>query len=329
MNLAMLRAELKTLHLSEPFRIAHGASSVRQILRLYEGEAVGESPFPPYYAEKPADALAWLEGNREGEPSPAGQLALDLLQLDQGSEPLWKLAQTRLGPGKPWEGIHACRSLSIPTDLGAFSERVADVSRQFRVLKLKLGSGDLEYDDAIVATARAAAPHAMVFADVNGGWSVDEAVEMRSRLRPYGLLLVEQPIHHHLEIEAWAELKCKSAAGALPVFADESARDAADVARLVGLVDGVNVKLLKCGTFRGAIEMIAAARGCGMGVILGCMIESSIGVTAAAHLAPWADYVDLDGHLYLADDDYRGILFDDQGRIVMPQGGGIGGRLRE
>lgn len=324
----MPEAELKTLHLSEPFRIAHGASSLRQVLRLHEGAAVGEAPFPPYYRETPADALAWLGGNREGEASPAGRLAMDLLQLDQGSEPLWKSAERILGQGKPWEEIHACRSLGIPTDLVSFAQRVAEVSRQFRVLKLKLGSGDLAHDEAVVATARAAAPHARLFADVNGGWSVDEAAEMLSRLRRHDLLLVEQPIHHRLGLEAWAELKSKSAADALPVYADESARGAADVARLAGLVHGLNVKLLKCGSFGGAIEMIAAARGHGLGVILGCMIESSIGVTAAAHLAPWADLVDLDGHLYLADDDYRGIFFDDQGRIVMPQGGGIGARPR-
>lgn len=325
----MTRAELKTLHLSEPFRIAHGASSVRQVLRLHEGGAVGEAPFPPYYQELPSDAMAWLEGTRKGAPSPAGRLALDLLRLDQGGEPLGKQAEMILGEGKPWEGIYACRSLGIPQDLQEFSRQVAEISRQFRVLKLKLGSGDPDYDEAIVATARAAAQHVELFADVNGGWSVDEAAEMLTRLRPHGLLLVEQPIHHRFGIEAWAELKSKSAADALPVYADESARDAADVARLAGLVSGVNVKLLKCGSFGGAIEMIDAARRHGMGVILGCMIESSIGVTAAAHLAPWADLVDLDGHLYLADDDYQGMVFDDQGRIVMPQGGGIGARPRE
>jgi L-Ala-D/L-Glu epimerase len=113
-------------------------------------------------------------------------------------------------------------------------------------------------------------------------------------------------------------------AEALPVFADESAQNAADVRELAGLADGVNVKLLKCGSFGGGIEMIRAARTLGMGVILGCMIESSIGITAAAHLAPWADHVDLDGHLYLSDDDYCGVGFDESGCLVMPETPGLG-----
>jgi L-alanine-DL-glutamate epimerase-like enolase superfamily enzyme len=89
----------------------------------------------------------------------------------------------------------------------------------------------------------------------------------------------------------------------------------------------VNVKLLKCGSFAGAITMIEEARHHGLRV-LGCMIESSIGVTAGAHLAPWADWVDLDGHLYLADDDYSGVLFDASGCVEMPDQPGIGASRR-
>lgn len=324
----MPEVELKTLFLKEPFRIAHGVCASRQVLRLREGEAVGEAPFVPYYDANPEETLAWLAGKREGGGSPTARLALDLLRLDQGSEPLWKAAEARLGPGRPWESILACRSLGIPEVLADFAERVSKAASQFRVLKLKLGSGDLDYDEALVATARAVAPAATIFADVNGGWSVDEAAGMLARLRRFGLVLIEQPLHHALGIEAWAELKAKSPTEAPPVYADESARDAGDVLRLAGLVQGVNVKLLKCGSFAGAVEMIAAARERGMGIILGCMIESSLGVTAAAHLAPWADFVDLDGHLYLADDDYAGILFDGNGRIIMPPGAGIGARPR-
>ena len=162
----------------------------------------------------------------------------------------------------------------------------------------------------------------MMFTDP--GFGKAEAVEMLGRLRGFGLRLIEQPISSRLGDEGWAELKARVPVGGLPVFADESARNAADVRRLAGLVAGVNVKLLKCGSFAGAIEMIAAAREHRLGVILGCMIETSIGVTAAAHLAPWADIVDLDGHLYLDDDDYSGISFTADGRLVMPAAGGIG-----
>lgn len=324
LGLAMVEVELKTLHLHEPFRIAYGASSTRQVLRVRCGGFAGEAPFVPYYQEKPEDALAWVNGRRDGVESHAGRLALDLLERDRRGEPLWQSAQAVLGAGRAWGGIAGCRSLGIPENLAEYAERVGEVARQFSVLKVKLGSGDVAFDEAVVAAARMAAPEATLFADVNGGWSVDEAAEMLGRLPRYGLKLIEQPISSKLGDEAWAELKAKSPDGALSVFADESARNAGDVRRLAGLVAGVNVKLLKCGTFAGAIEMIAAARELGLGVILGCMIESSIGVTAAAHLAPWADYVDLDGHLYLADDDYVGVTFDAAGRLVMPSGGGIG-----
>lgn len=325
----MREVELKTLFLKEPFRIAHGVSSTRQVLRLREGGAVGEAPFVPYYDAHPQETVDWLEGKREGGGSPVARLALDLLRLDQAGEPLWKVAEARLGRGRPWGSILACRSLGIPEDLPEFGARVRETASQFRVLKLKLGSGDLDHDEAIVATARAEAPRTTMFADVNGGWSVDEAAEMMKRLQRFGLVLIEQPVSRDGGREAWAELKAKSPAGSPPVYADESAGNADDVRRLAGLVQGVNVKLLKCASFGGAVEMIAAARETGMGVIVGCMIESSIGVTAAAHLAPWADYVDLDGHLYLADDDYSGVCFDAEGRVILPDGGGIGVRKRQ
>lgn len=315
---------LKTLHLKEPFRIAHGVSSTRQVVRVCGNGAVGEAPLVPYYGESAEETVAWLRGEREGEGSKAGSLAMDLWHLDQVSAPMWQSVEKILGKGRPCEEVYACRSLGIPTDLAAFAEKVRETARQFRVLKLKLGSGDLDHDEGIVSTARVAAPGAMMFADVNGGWSVEETVLMMERLRGYGLVMIEQPVHHGQGIEAWKELRAKLPAEALPLYADESAQNAEDVQRLAGLADGVNVKLLKCASFDGGIRMIAAARRLGMGVLLGCMIESSLGTTAAAHLAPWADFVDLDGHLYLADDDYTGITFDDQGRVVIPQGCGIG-----
>lgn len=319
---------LKTLHLKEPFRIAHGISSTRQVVRISGNGAMGEAPLVPYYGENAEETVAWLRGERDGDGSKAARLARDLFLRDQEPEPMWQAAAAVLGEGRPWGAIDACRSLGIPTDLPAFAEKVRETAKQFRVLKLKLGCGDLEHDEAIVSTARTAAPEAVMFADVNGGWSVDETVVMISRLREYGLMLVEQPVHHGLGIAAWQELRAKLPAGGLPLYADESAQGAADVQPLAGLADGVNVKLLKCASFGGGMEMIAEARRLGMGVILGCMIESSLGTTAAAHLAPWADFVDLDGHLYLADDDYKGINFDEQGRVVMPQGCGIGASRR-
>jgi L-Ala-D/L-Glu epimerase len=324
----MPEASIQTLHLREPFRIAHGTSTTRQVLRVHEGGAVGEAPFVPYYDGDPEPALAWVQGAAGGKSTRATTLALDLLRLDQAGEPLWKVAERALGPGRAFGEIPVCRSLSIPTDLTEFAERVRETAQQFQVLKLKLGSGDLGHDEEVVRTARAAAPSATLFADVNGGWSVAAAVEMMGRLRDSGLALIEQPLHHHEELEAWKELKEISPGGAPPVYADESVCTAEDVRRYAGVVDGVNVKLLKAGTFGGAVEAIRAARRHGLRVLVGCMIESSIGITAAAHLAPWANLTDLDGHLYLTEDDFEGVTFDARGRIEMPERDGIGARPR-
>jgi L-alanine-DL-glutamate epimerase-like enolase superfamily enzyme len=335
----MLEVRLQTLQLKEPFRIAHGVSATRQVVRLFAEGAVGEAPFVPYYGEDVEQTVGWLRDiERPFEPLPkegprAGLLALDLLQRDRegkrGGLSLTDLTEQQLGADQRQKTpIFACRSFSIPTDLLEFAERVRETAQQFRVLKLKLGSGNIDFDEAVVARAREAAPSAEIMADVNGGWSVNDTLKTLKRLRRWRPVLVEQPVHHSDGIEPWRELKAKIPSDVPPLFADETAQTVHDVPLLADLVAGVNVKLLKCGSFAGAIAMIQAARERRLGLLLGCMIESSIGVTAAAHLAPWAHYVDLDGHLYVADDDYEGLTFDEDGALVMPNRFGIGAALK-
>ncbi len=326
-----LRADLKVLRLTEAFRIAHGVSQERTVLRVFWDGAVGEAPFVPYYHENPEEALSWLQAlTWTGGPPPesgprAARLALDLLWHDHlgraAGKPLyqmWDLDPSLSPPG--------CRSLGIPTDLDEFILKVEDTAQKFPVLKLKLGSGNLAFDEEIVAQARAAAPEATIFADVNGGWSVPDAAALIPRLATYGLSFVEQPIHHKGGVEAWRELRrlLRQADCVVNLYADESAQTAADIPALAGLVEGVNVKLLKAGSFAGAKRMIQEARAHGLKVMLGCMIESTIGVTAAAHLAPIVDGIDLDGHLYLAEDDYTGIRYSGDGELILPEKHGLG-----
>ena len=324
-----LHVELKTLRLSEPFRIAHGTSDERTVLRLRYGDAVGEAPFVPYYKERTEDTLRWIQGLAwRGGPVPvdgprAGRLALDLLwhdisgkQRGQTLAGMWRLDTTHLPPG--------CRSFSIPVDLDVFAKKVRGTSRQFGVLKLKLGSGNVDFDEAICACACEAAPQATIFAEANGGWSAAEAARLIPLLARRGLKFIEQPVHHDGGVEAWKELRAALPSCPLPLYADESVQQADDVVRLKGLVDGVNIKLLKSGSFAEARTAMRFARDLGMKVMLGCMIESSIGVTAAAHLAPLADWIDLDGHLYVANDDYEGIAYSEDGDMIMPGRPGIG-----
>ena len=335
-NLGMpsaLTIELKTLNLVEPFRIAHGVSGTRQLLRLsLDGHTV-EAPFVPYYPEDPQAVVAWLRAQEQPWLQPpvngprTAMLALELLRLElachREHRSLGAPAEERLGA--PAEGTPpGCRSFSIPIDLAEFAGKIRTVNRQFRVLKLKLGSGNLDLDEATVATAREAAPQATLLADVNGGWSVDEAARMIPRLARWRLALIEQPVHHQHGPAAWRELNARLPSGSAPLVADESAQGVADVAALVGLVGGVNVKLLKCGGFLPACDMIRACRERSLPVLLGCMIESSLGLTAAAHLAPWATWIDLDGHFFVANDDYAGLTYDAAGVLAMPGGYGIG-----
>ena len=203
-------------------------------------------------------------------------------------------------------------------------ERVEALAKQFRVIKLKLGSGDLGLDIATVSTARYAAPDADLFLDVNGGWDPVQAPAMIEKVAEYAPALIEQPIHHSHGVDAWEDLRARLPSRCPPIIADESAQNADDVSQLAAFVDGVNVKLLKCGSFDGAIAMIAKAKAEGLKVLLGCMVESSLGTTAAAHLAPWADWIDLHGHLHISNDDFTGLQIDAEGRLHMPDRPGIG-----
>lgn len=323
-----MQAGIKTLQLVEPFRIAHGSSATRQVLRIIEGDHVTEAPFVPYYDEDPQQTLAILNQDTLPEILPrTAQLAFNLLRHDiighATNHKLAAHAETKLGVSSR-HAPPGCRSFSIPDDLNLFADKVRQISQQFSVLKLKLGSGDLGLDIATVSVARDAAPKADLILDVNGGWDISEAALMIEKLAGYEPALIEQPIHHRHGVEGWEELRASLPGNPPPLFADESVQTLSDLSDLAPFVDGVNVKLLKCGSLDAAIAMNEAARQHGLAVLLGCMIETSLGTTAAAHLAPWADWIDLDGHFYVANDDFIGIDYDSSGNLVMPDRPGIG-----
>jgi L-alanine-DL-glutamate epimerase-like enolase superfamily enzyme len=151
----------------------------------------------------------------------------------------------------------------------------------------------------------AAQPEAVLRADANTAWSPRQAVIILERLAEFGLEFVEQPV------AALAGLRFVRERSLLPIFADESCAVLSDVPRVAECVDGIVIKLSKCGGIRPALAMIHAARAHGLAVMLGCMTESSLGITAAAHLAP------------LADDPFHGVEVVD-GRLVLPTGPGLG-----
>ena len=185
----------------------------------------------------------------------------------------------------------------------------------YPAVKIKVGfDGDVE----AVAAVRAVYP-GRIRIDANEGWSADEAVDRLTAMEPHDIELCEQPVKSgNLD-----ELRRVSSASPIPIFADEDADTAADVARLAGRVHGVNLKLRKCGGIREAIRALHVARGHGLATMLGCDLESGIASTAGAHLASLFDYIDLDGSLLLAKDPFPGVRYD-AGRLLLPDGPGLG-----
>lgn len=189
------------------------------------------------------------------------------------------------------------------------------------VLKVKVGfPGDVELVRAIRRHS-----NAVLRLDANGGWTtVDEAVNRICELESLDIEFVEQPIPpgNH---DALREIRSRIH---VPLLADEDARSSSDVVALAGCVDGINIKLMECGGLREALRMIHVARTLGMRTMLGCMMESSLSLTAAAHLSPLVDYGDLDSELLIDNDPFVGFALD-QGRIILPESPGIGVRRRQ
>src|SRR5436309_6194671 len=150
----------------------------------------------------------------------------------------------------------------------------------------------------IVRIIRNAAPVKRLRVDANAAWTAKHAVRMSDFLADQGVEMLEQPVPAN-DIEGLRLVRERSK---LPVFADESCLVATDIPKLAGAVDGINIKLAKCGSLREALRMVATARAHGMLVMVGCMIESSLGITAAAHFTPLVDAADLDGAALTAND---------------------------
>jgi L-alanine-DL-glutamate epimerase-like enolase superfamily enzyme len=190
---------------------------------------------------------------------------------------------------------------------------------QYPILKVKLGT---DHDLDILRAIREATDKE-IRVDANCGWTVKRTLRMLPVLDEFGVTVLEQPLVPH-DLDGLAAV---TAQADIPVIADESCLTSVDIPPLVGKVDGINIKLAKCGGLREALRMIAVARAHGLMVMVGCMIESSLGITAAAHFTPLVDIVDLDGAALLADDPFVGATIDG-GQVSLPAGAGLGVRRR-
>ncbi|HRK22728.1 MAG TPA: enolase C-terminal domain-like protein, partial [Fimbriimonadaceae bacterium] len=196
-----------------------------------------------------------------------------------------------------------------------------------KFLKIKLGSPEgVEFDQAHFEAAReAAAPFgAGLRVDANGGWSLGDAKMMLKWLAERGVGYVEQPLVEGAEDQLPELFKDRP----LPIFVDESCRFADSIPKLAGRVDGINLKLMKCGGPTEALRMVATARAHGLQTMIGCMSEGSVAIGAGAHLGALFDHIDLDSHLNLNPDPAEGLEFVDG--VVLPRDvPGLGVRLKE
>lgn len=323
-----------TLKLQNPFRVAHGVSATRQSfwLRLAEDAGWGEASIPPYYGisnesmiafwetinlrtdpfpDNPADIFAWMG---EDGPAPA-RCALDLALHDRIGRlrgvPLYQLLN--LPKPKP---LTTAFTISIDTPEN-MAEQAAAVPT-YPIIKLKLGD---EGDVARVTAVRAARPNAILCVDVNGGWPPEEAVALAKAILPYDLAFIEQPVPKD-EVEAMGRVQ---AAVNIPIVADESVQTIADVARLAAVgVQGINLKIMKLGGLAATLQMIEQAQSLGLRLMLGCMVETSLGVTATTHLSGLAEWLDLDAPLLVANDPFSGVQIDEQAQLHLPDKPGIG-----
>ena len=320
-----------TLDLKTTFRVAHGASDQRHNVLVYLDDGVGEAAAVPYYDETQAGIIEYLQSvpdlgddpfdidmvlSRRPPGSRAARAAID--------EALHDLWGKKLG--QPLYKLFGLNPTNLP--LTSFTigmdepEMMAERAKasNYPVIKIKLGS---EKDEAIVAAIRKVT-NAKLFVDANAGWTRERALQIIPRLINYDLELIEQPLAvDDVEGYFWLKEKLRAQKVDIPIFADETAKTSHDVAKLAGSIDGVVVKTMKSEGIREALRMIHTARAHDMKIMLSCFIESSVGVTAAAHLAPLCDYADLDGPLLIKNDPYRGLKYDGA-KMTLPDGPGLG-----
>jgi L-Ala-D/L-Glu epimerase len=337
-----LRMEIEVLELRtrHPFIIARGGQSDYRtvMVRLKDGEGNegwGEAAPTRFYGETTETVLAALDAYGTQLPedpfdlekaeqrweqllrrNPAARAALSSALHDLVGKrlavPLYRL--WGLDPAKAPRSTFTI-GLDVPDKMRA---KVRE-AEQYPILKIKLGT---DRDVEILRTIRDATDRE-IRVDANCGWTLKQTVRMLPVLEEFGVTVLEQPLPPE-QLDGLAEIRRRAD---IPLIADESCETAADIPRLVGKVDGINIKLAKCGSLREAIRMIAIARAHGMTVMVGCMIESSIGITAAAHFTPLVDIVDLDGAALLAHDPFVGATIDG-GQVSLPSGPGLGVRRR-
>ncbi|MFN2571019.1 MAG: dipeptide epimerase [Gemmatimonadales bacterium] len=340
LKLVVEQCSITTRH---PFAIARGSTTgyQRAWVRIVDGDGAegwGEADPSSFYGET-------LDTVRAGFARLASQLPSDPFDLE-AAEARWENALPRNGAaraalsaalhdlvgkklGQPlWRlwGLDPKKaplsSFTIGLDTPEKIRAKVREADEYPILKIKLGTDN---DEEILLTIRDATDKPLRV-DANAGWTVARAKEMIPKLKDFGVEFLEQPLVPD-DLDGLAEVRRVASAHHLPIVVDESCLVAGDIPRLVGRADGINIKLAKCGSLREALRMIATARAHGMLVMVGCMIETSLGITAAAHFTPLVDAADLDGAALTLDDPFTGATIRG-GQIRLPTEPGLGVRRR-
>ncbi len=329
----------KDLLLKHTFTIAHDSRDVQPtlIVELQDGafSGFGEATTNKYYGVTMDGMKAALENVREavesyvwGTPENLWEMVYPALQEDPFALCALDMAANDLFAKKNGQKLYQSWGLSpdhnSPTNYTIGIDSVEKMVAKMREIpwplyKIKLGTTD---DLRIVRELRQHTD-ARFRVDANCAWSAEQAIAYAPELKALGVEFIEQPLAA-ADREGMKRVFTESA---LPVIADESCIVESDVDLCAGLFHGVNVKLTKCGGLTPARRMIARARELGMKTMVGCMTESSVGISAIAHLLPLLDYVDMDGTLLISNDPATGVTFD-YGKVIYAEENGTGARMR-
>ncbi|HLJ82069.1 MAG TPA: dipeptide epimerase [Ktedonobacterales bacterium] len=331
------------LTLATPFRISRSVQHIAaNVLVEIEHEGltgIGEAAPSWYYGERREMVLAALPHLSErlgddplliediiGELDNAlyhgnadAKAALDMALYDLAGKTLGVPVYRLLGLNPAHTPVTSF-TIGIDTPKAMAEKARAATEAGYPILKIKVGT---PHDVETVRAIRDATD-ATLRVDANAAWTAKEAIQTINALAPYNIEFVEQPVAAG-DLEG---MKLVRENVPLHIIADESCITLEDIPLMVGRADGINIKLMKCGGLRNALKMIATARAHHLKVMLGCMIESSLSITAAAHISPLVDYADLDGPLLIAADPFDGVRYD-SGKLVLPDRPGLGVVSRE
>jgi len=334
-----INARLIDLKLTTPFRISRGVqeTSPNVIVEIIhnDNKGYGEASPTEYYGESPASVMACIElfkGDLGDDPfaledilqrldrtiglNPSAKAAIDMALYDLIGKmlgvPLYKLL-----------GLNAAKtsytSFTIGLDSPAQMAKKVLLAKDYPILKVKLGTkNDLDIIKAIREVSSAT-----LRVDANAAWTPKEAIRTINALEPYDVEFIEQPVSAH-DLKG---LKMIHDNVSIPIIADESCVTIEDIPMISECVDGVNLKLMKSNGVTNIIKMIHVARAHNLRIMLGCMIESSLAITAASHLTPLVDYADLDGNLLIENDPYLGVKVEN-GKLLLPDEPGLGVTVR-